>query len=126
MGPAGSVGRLRVGVHDLEVGPGELLQVVQLVVVPARVRCAADVPGRAVVGEDHAVALESGQDDARLRPEAGDVDRGLEAHAQAHRRQVRTCGRGEMAGRVDVSARLVRGEADGVANDAGGYFVVAN
>ena len=50
--------------------PVERLQRVQLVVVPARVRGAGDVPRRAVVGQEHPVALEGGEDDPRLRPEA--------------------------------------------------------
>src|SRR5690606_3897637 len=58
------------------------------VVVPARVGRAADVPAAAVVGEEHAVSLERGEDDADLRREAGDVEVGAEPYAHAHGRQV--------------------------------------
>ena len=43
------------------------VELVHDVVVEARVAHAADVPGRAVVGQDHAVALERLGDDPRLR-----------------------------------------------------------
>ena len=46
------------GVDDFEVAPGDDVELVQDVVVEARVARAADVPGRAVVGQDHPVALE--------------------------------------------------------------------
>ena len=45
-----------------------------------------DVVGGAVVGEDHPVALQRGEDHPRLRPVAADVDARLEAEAEAHRR----------------------------------------
>src|SRR5664279_1685746 len=62
-------GASAVRVDDLEAGTGESLEVVQLIVVPAAVRRAADVPGRAIVREDHAVMLEGGQHDACLGSE---------------------------------------------------------
>ena len=57
------------GVDDLEVGAVQLLKLVQVVVVPAGGRGAGHVPGRAVVGQDHAVLLQGREDDPRLRTE---------------------------------------------------------
>ena len=51
---------------DLEVAAAQPLQSPQVVVVPARVRRAGDEPVRAVVGDEHPVALERGGDDPRL------------------------------------------------------------
>src|SRR5664280_327585 len=75
------------GVYDLEIGSGQILDLVELVVIPATVWHAGDIPGGAVVGQDHAVALEGSQNDLGVRPEARDVDRSLEPDAKAHRRQ---------------------------------------
>ena len=54
-------------VDDLEVTTGDDVQLVHHVVVEVRIAHAADVPGRAVVGQDHPVALERVRDDPRLR-----------------------------------------------------------
>ena len=115
------------GVDDLEVEPGDAAQRVQVVVRPARVGSAADVPVRAVVGDDHPVALERGEHDPRLAREARDREARLQAHAQAHRRQV---GVGEVARvvprRVDVgAARALDGEAQRVVDHAARDLVVA-
>ena len=115
------------GVDDLEVGAGEAAEAVEVVVRPARVGGAADVPGRAVVGQDHPVALERLEHDARLRREAADVEARLQPDAQAHRRERRV---GRVArvvpGRIDEgAARLGRGEAERVVDRAGGDLVVA-
>ena len=48
------------------VGAGYPVQRPQVVVVEARIGGAADVPGGAVVGQDHAVALQRDGDHARL------------------------------------------------------------
>src|SRR5437899_2623189 len=115
------------GVHYLEVGTRDLAQRVQLVVRPALVRRAADVPVRAVVRDDHPVALERDQDDSRLAWEAADVEARLQADAQAHRRQIGVGERARVvAGRVDVrAAGVLDGEAERVVDDAALGLVVA-
>ena len=74
------------------------------------VRRAGHVPGRAVVGQDHPVALQGDEHGARLRPEPGQRHRRLQPHAQPHRRQ-RRVGRvaGGVARGVDVARCRVRG-----------------
>ena len=85
--------------------PVSAAEAVQVVVRPARIGRARDVPGRAVVGEDHPVALERLEHDARLRREAADVEARLEPDAQAHRRQRRVVRVARVvARRVDVGA----------------------
>src|ERR1700733_7327466 len=81
--------RQRARVHDLEVSAGQPVEQVQRVVVPARVRGPRDEPRRAVVGQDHPVALERLGHDASLVGETRDVDVRLEADAEPHRREVR-------------------------------------
>src|SRR5690606_957557 len=76
-----------VHADDLERRGRYGLEGAEGVVVPARVGRAADVPAAAVVGEEHAVSLERGEDDADLRREAGDVEVGAEPYAHAHGRQ---------------------------------------
>ena len=90
------------------------------VVRPVRVRRAGDVPGRAVVGEDHPVHLQRLEHDARLRRELRDVDARLQPHAQAHRRQRRARrARREVPRGIDVRApRPRRGEAERVVDHA--------
>src|SRR4051794_662636 len=73
------------GVADPEVGAGERAEAVEVVVVPAGIRRAGDVPVGAVVGEEHPVALQRGEDDPGLRAVAADVDARLEPDAEAHR-----------------------------------------
>jgi hypothetical protein len=77
----------RRGVHDLEVGAGDPAERVEIVVRPVRVRGAADVPGRAVVGQDHPVALQRLEHDAGLLRKAARVEARLQPDAQAHRGQ---------------------------------------
>ena len=76
-------------VDHAEVRALDAVERVQLVVRPARVGGARDVPARAVVGDDHPVALERPEDDPRLRREAPHGEVGAQPEAQAHRRQVR-------------------------------------
>src|SRR4051794_1872918 len=57
-------------VNHLEVAALHAPEGVEVVVAPARRGGARDVPGRAVVGEDHPVALQRREDDARLAGEA--------------------------------------------------------
>src|SRR5215218_8121188 len=51
-------------VHDLEVLAQDAVQGMKVIVGPAGIGRARDVPGAAVVGEEHAVALQGPQDDA--------------------------------------------------------------
>src|SRR5438067_9439489 len=67
-------------VHDHEVGSLDAVDEVERVVVPAWIWYTGDVPRRPVVGQDHAVRPERGEDDAGLRSKMGDVDGGLQAH----------------------------------------------
>ena len=88
---------------------------------------AADVPVRAVVGEDHPVRLQRLEHDPRLLREARDVDARLQPHAQAHRRQ-RRVGRVRRVVPRGVDVRLPRprrGEAQRVVDDAARDLVVA-
>src|SRR5207302_9245255 len=64
----------RARVDDLEVGALDAVEAVQVVVRPPSVRRAGDVPARPVVGDDHPVALQRDEDDARLAGEARDVE----------------------------------------------------
>ena len=119
--------RQRRGVDDLEVGAGDPPERVQVVVRPVRVRRAADVPVRAVVGEDHPVGLQRLEHDARLPREAGDVDVRLQPDAQAHRRQRRVVrARRVVPRRVDVRLpRPLGREAQRVVDHAARDLVVA-
>src|SRR4051812_12413178 len=76
-------------VDHLEVRALHLAERVELVVVPASVRRAGDVPGRPVVREDHPVALERHQHGARLLWEAAHVEARFQAQALPHRRKIR-------------------------------------
>ncbi len=107
--------------------PVSRLEAVEVVVRPARVGGAADVPGRAVVGQDHPVALQRRQDDARLGREPARVEARLQAHPETHRRERRVGRRARVvAGRVDVgAARLGRREPQRVVDRSGGDLVVA-
>ena len=119
--------RERRGVHHLEVAAAHAAEAVQVVVVPAARRRAADVPRRAVVGQQHPVALQRLQHDARLRAEARGVEARAQPHAQPHRRQRRVVrARGEVARRVHVRApRLRRGEPQRVVDVAAAHLLVA-
>ena len=69
--------------------PGHAAERVEVVVRPAGVGCAGDVPVGAVVGHDHPVLLERLEHDPRLSREARDVEVALQPQARAHRRQRR-------------------------------------
>src|SRR5262249_59469348 len=95
----------RARVHHLEGAAGHRLELVQVVVVPARVAGAGDEPARAVVGDHHAVLLERVEHHAGLAGEARDVEAGLQAQAQAQGREVGVVrGAGEVRGGMDVGA----------------------
>ena len=57
------------GVDDLERASRHGFELVKVGVVPARVGGAADEPAAAVVGDEHAVALQRGEDHQRLAVE---------------------------------------------------------
>ena len=123
-GPLTKSGR----VHGLEVGAGEPVQLVEDIVVEARVGHARHVPRRAVVGEDHPVALERDCDHLGLRRQAGKIGRRLEADPQPHRRQA-GAGRARrvVAGGVEVRLAGDRcGEPERMEDPAGGQLVVAH
>src|SRR3712207_8954232 len=60
------------------------LQGSELLVVPARVRRAADEPVAAVVGDEHAVALQRPGHDPRLAREPADPDAALQPRSEEH------------------------------------------
>src|SRR3954452_18172183 len=107
-------------VDHLEVRALHLAERVEVVVVPALVRRARDVPGRSVVRQDHPVALEGDEDGTGLLREAVHVETCLEAQALAHRRKIRVGqARREVPRGVDERlARAVRREAQRVVDAA--------
>ena len=54
-------------VDHLQIAPGDVVELVQDVVIEPSIAHAADVPGRTVVGEDHPVALQGLGDRPRER-----------------------------------------------------------
>ena len=90
-------------------------------------RRAADVPVRAVVGDDHPVLLQRLEDDPRLPREARDRIALLQAEAHPHRRQVRVgLVAREVPRRPDVGAAcVVDGEAERVVDPALRHVLVA-
>src|SRR5690349_23823652 len=64
-------------VYRFEVGAGEGVHCMEQLVVPALVGGAAYVPGRAVVGYEHAVVFHGLEDDADLWVVTGDVYAGF-------------------------------------------------
>ena len=100
---------------------------VQLVVRPLRVRRAAEVPVRAVVGHDHPVLLQGLEHDSRLAREAADRVALLQPEAHPHRRQIRIgLVAREVARRPDVgAARVSHGEAERVVDPAACDVLVA-
>src|SRR5579863_3157535 len=69
----------RSGLDGLERAAGDGLELVEIVVVPARIGVAADVPAAAVVGDDHPVGLQGREDDERLTVESRKAEGRLEA-----------------------------------------------
>src|SRR4051794_24797104 len=108
------------GVDHLEVRASHPAERVEVVVVPALVRRARDVPGRTVIGQDHPVSLEGNEDGARLPREAVDVEARPQAQALAHRRKVGVGqARRVVPGGIDEGlARAVRREAQRVVDAA--------
>lgn len=103
------------------------LELAEVLVVRARVGRAGDEPARAVVGDDHPVALERPEDRARLVPVAAGPEGAPEPQPQAHRRERRVGGaRREVARGVDVGGLgAADGEAQFVADRARADLVVA-
>ncbi len=104
-----------------------LPEIVQIVVVPAIVRRAADVHRRAVVGHDHPVFLERRENHLIRRGKSGNIEAGFQAQTHAHRRGdgIRRI-RGPMRrGRHECGAARLQREAQRVVDLAGGDFVVA-
>ena len=114
--------------HNLEIATAEPAERVQRGVIPAGAGGTGDVPGGPVVGEDHAVALERGGDEAGLHGQPGDVDRPFQPDPQAHWRRIRqAAGARLMAGGIDVAGRRTRsGEAQGVADRSRPHLAVAS
>ena len=74
------------GIDGLEIAAAQPVQLVQVVVVPAVVGRAAEVPVGAVVGHDHAVLFQGAQDLLVHGRKYGDVHSGFQAQAQPHGR----------------------------------------
>ena len=118
----------RTGVHHLERRPGDPLELVQLVVVPAGAGCPLEEPVRPVVGHHQAVGPERLEQDAGLPGEARDVVVGSQPEPQPHRWQIGIgAAGGEVGGRVDVAA-LGAGERDahGVVDAPGLHLLAAH
>src|SRR5580700_7056221 len=76
------------GLYDLKCCIRNVLELIEIVVAPARRRFAAftlKIPIRSVVRDEHAVRFHRNGDDVRLAGDAGDVVRCLQANPQPHR-----------------------------------------
>ena len=117
------------GINHLQVIAYDLVELMEIVVTPASIWCAADEPGRAIIGEDHAIFLQRGEDHPVLDWETGDVHVGLQTHPQPHRWQTgivasRTC---IMASRVEVrTAGTWHGEPQRMVDAAAEDLIVAH
>ena len=76
-------------VHHFKIRSVQAAQIVQVVIVPARIRRAGKEPGRAVIGDHHAVLLERAQDDLVGRRKAGNIEVRAQPEANAHGRILR-------------------------------------
>src|SRR5262249_49159487 len=116
-------------IDDFEIGTFDAAKfVVDMFGVPVRVGSASDVPGTAVVGEDEPVLFHGSENDLGCLGETGDVDVGPETDAETHARQIGIgATRSKVTGGPDIGALRSRsGEADRVADLAGGDFLVTN
>src|SRR6516165_7850046 len=102
----------RGDLEDLEIGGGYGPEIVQVGVVPARVRGAGDVHRRAVVGEDETVFFHGVENHLIGRRERGDVETGFEAKARAHGRSGDAAGGGSPVGgwRREAGAGILQRE----------------
>jgi hypothetical protein len=132
-GGARAGGDVRAGVErrdldDVEIGSGDGAELVEVGVVPSRVRCTGDIHGRAVVGEDEAVFFHGVEDDLIGGGESGDIEAGFEAKTRAHRQSGGVARGGGPVGswRSEPGAGILQCETNRVMDGAGGDFVVAD
>src|SRR3954471_17493687 len=93
------------GVDHFEGGARYGFQLVQVVVVPPRIRRSLEEPVAAVVGDDQSVALHRRGNDPRLTSQRVDIEVGAQPEPHAHGGQRRIgIARGEMGCRQDVAA----------------------
>jgi len=76
----------RGDLEDIEIRGGYSVEIVEVGVVPARVRGPGNVHGGAVVGEDEAVFFHGVENDLIGSGEGGDIEAGFEAEPRAHGR----------------------------------------
>src|SRR5580658_9306973 len=74
--------------HHLKIRPMNMLQHLDLRVVPTRVRRTAEKPASPVIRQDHSILLQRLKDYLRRGRISADVNRGLEPYTHPHRRQV--------------------------------------
>lgn len=112
------------GEDDFEVGTFDFSEF-GVEVGHAGVGGGGDGPGEAVVGDEHAVAFEGGDDCFRVRREFGVVEIGAEAEAFSHAGEGGVfIVAGEVSGGVGVGATgFAEGDAEGVVDDAALEFV---
>src|SRR6202041_172043 len=114
------------GLHNFEIGSCNLLQQIQIGVVPAMIRCAADEDCAAIVGQNQSVFLQGSQNHLVIRWVTGNIDGGFEAKPKTHGRSIRI-GRGGGPVSGGKNERLLRGgygESKGVVDGACGNFVI--
>ena len=126
-GKGGGNGVLARGGDDFEVGAFDSAEFV-VEDGDAFVGGDGDGPFDAVVGDDHAVALESGEDGAGFWREAGCVEGGAEAEAFAHAWKVGIGeGAGEVGGGGDIGAAgAFDGDTESVVDATAFQFVPAH
>ena len=74
----------RAELDNLESARRDLLQLIELGVVPLRIRFPRDEPIRSVIGDEHAVLLETRENGLDGRIETADVEAALESYPEAH------------------------------------------
>jgi len=130
IGARGDVGAgVKRGDFDyVEIGGGDLAEVVEVIVVPAIVGSAGDVHGRAVVGHDETVFFHGVEDDLIGGGERGDVKGGFEAETGAHGKSVGVAGGGGPVGsrRSEACTGILQSETESMVDDARGDFVIAD
>src|ERR1700710_3202578 len=77
--------RASCALDHLEGAAGDALELIEVLVVPAAVAAAAEVPVGAVVGDDQAVALHRFGDHLGAAAEAAETVAGLEPPPRPHR-----------------------------------------
>ena len=96
----------------------------QMIVVPAFIRDPANIPGRAIVGQDHPVFLKGAQDHLHFGRITREIKTGLEAKTLAHGGNLGfRVPRGVMPGRPDIfPPGDWRRKAEGMSDFPGGHF----